>query len=962
MLPNEVEGIRPGRHMGYSADLKKSSRYPQTSRSVKEKISSAQADQIIRLQEQLKLDKPTSKLNGDLRHEVKQTLGEGTLFPQTSAGNHQKQSVGRKEKDDELVKHMSNLPRYLQRVERGENVQEKVLNFGVLDWERLEQWKHNQKPVTHRSVMYSPSSSSTSSPFSTVGSSTLSTGSDSGILAQTKQSPARSAHVASSSKDCYSVGVKPTRANVVALQDKNKITASKNALVGQQKFPGTNDSSQKNHSKTMFEKNMKGDLNLKFTKERETSMASSKSSEVSYSLKGKTKVPEGEYAQKREKIQDSTSAPQHCPGRDKTIVLLLPKDLSRKRFTGPSRNAEFTALNDNKQTETARSSFSDGFCINEEVHFSELYSDVPRSCPQFLKTEPRKQSEMNLHRSVDSLGSKAPSKVSRSLPHSGEMHTVRSEHRQPEENKSTTEAKDLVVTQHSKESGLKTEKPPPERRGNLSPIRWPSVGRGKVSRSLSFKEASTLPPLHSTYHTVKSGPVGLSASPDGLNKDKSTTKSRNRSSPLRRLLDPLLGPKTASHFTSVEPSAEEAHSVCKPSHRPLPSSIQPTTISTNFSGSIAHENNGSQLDQNHAVSMVQALLQVTVKNGLPWFTFAVDNNSDILAATMRKTNSSEKYDCSWIYTFYSFRKSKKKSGGWMVHGGKAKSSDYVPNVVGQLKVNGSRRTKSTKSEPESHLMVREFVLLDVEPRKADQETANHQSNLELAAIVIKVPKETTGCLTSDRQQKRNHEELSHLNLPERFPNMNHPFSSRENLMSEPIVGSQNLSSIVVVLPSGVHGLPASGSPSPLLDRWKSGGSCDCGGWDVGCQLRILSSQDQNAKSLDSTTLSCAQDKFDLFIQGRGSQECIPPFSFATYNKGVHSIDFNASMSSLQAFSICIAFLHCKNLAEVSHLFQEITVQEPISMESERIKLSTQFEGKTPSSCAPFPPPSPVGRA
>ncbi|PIA54523.1 hypothetical protein AQUCO_00900816v1 [Aquilegia coerulea] len=948
--------------MGYGADLKKSSRYPQTSRAVKEKTSSARADQSIRLHDQLKLDKPTSKLYSDLHHEVKQTLVDGPMFSRKSAVNHQKQSVGRKEKDDELVKHMSNLPRYLQRVERGENVKEKVLNFGVLDWERLEQWKHNQKPATHRSVMYSPSTSSTSSPFSTVGSSTLSTGSDSGILAQTKQSPARSAHLASSSKDSYSMGVKPTRTNIVTLQDKNKLTASKNALVGQQKFPGVNDSSQKNHSKTKFEKNMKDDSNLKNTKERATSTVNSKSSEVSYCPKGKTKVPEGEYAQKTEHVQDSTSAPQHCPGIDKTIVLLLPNDLSRKRFSGPSRNAEFTALNSSKQTETGRSSFSDGFYINEEVHFSELYSEIPHSCPQFSKTERRKQTEMNLHGSVDSLGSKAPSNVSRSLPHSGEMHTVRSENRQAEENKSTTEPKDLVIPQHSKEPGLKTEKPPPERRGNQSPIRWPSVGRGKVSRSLSFKEASTLPTLHSTYHTVKSGPVGLDACSNNVERDKSTSKSRNRSSPLRRLLDPLLGPKTASHLTSVEPSAEEAHLVCKPSDRPLPPSIQPTTTNTNFSVPIAQENNGAQLDQNHAVSMVQALLQVTVKNGLPWFTFAVDNSSDILAATMRKTNSSEKYDCSWIYTFYSFRKAKKKSGGWMGHGGKAKSRDYVPNVVGQLRVNGSRRTKSTKSEPESHLMVREFVLLDVEPRKADQETSNFQSNVELAAIVIKVPKETTGCLTSDRQQKSNHEELSHPRLPEHLLNMNHPFSSRETLMGEPMVGRQNLSSIVVVLPSGVHGLSASGSPSPLLERWKSGGSCDCGGWDVGCQLRILSSEDQNTKSLDSTSLSCAQDKFDLFSQGRGSQESIPPFSFATYNKGVHSIDFNASISSLQAFSICIAFLHCKNLAEVSHLFQEITLQDPIAMESERIKLSTQFEGKAPSSCTPFPPPSPVGRA
>lgn len=39
----------------------------------------------------------------------------------------------------------------------------------------------------------------------------------------------------------------------------------------------------------------------------------------------------------------------------------------------------------------------------------------------------------------------------------------------------------------------------------------------------------------------------------------------------------------------------------------------------------------------------------------------------------------------------------------------------------------------------------------------------------------------------------------------------------------------------VVLPIGNHGLPSAeseGDPSSLLDRWKHGGGCDCGGWDM----------------------------------------------------------------------------------------------------------------------------------
>jgi len=40
---------------------------------------------------------------------------------------------------------------------------------------------------------------------------------------------------------------------------------------------------------------------------------------------------------------------------------------------------------------------------------------------------------------------------------------------------------------------------------------------------------------------------------------------------------------------------------------------------------------------------------------------------------------------------------------------------------------------------------------------------------------------------------------------------------------------------------GAHGLPRDdeASPSPLLDRLKSGGVCDCGGWDMSCPIVVL---------------------------------------------------------------------------------------------------------------------------
>ncbi|KAM1581357.1 hypothetical protein ACFX10_029217 [Malus domestica] len=82
----------------------------------------------------------------DLHHEITKNVN---AIPPDSVGNNQKQRINkRKTEEDELIKYMSKLPSYL---ERGKNLQEKVLNIGVLDWGRLEKWQHSHKQMPYRS-------------------------------------------------------------------------------------------------------------------------------------------------------------------------------------------------------------------------------------------------------------------------------------------------------------------------------------------------------------------------------------------------------------------------------------------------------------------------------------------------------------------------------------------------------------------------------------------------------------------------------------------------------------------------------------------------------------------------------------------------------------------------------------------------------------------------------------------
>lgn len=122
---------------------------------------------------------------------------------------------------------------------------------------------------------------------------------------------------------------------------------------------------------------------------------------------------------------------------------------------------------------------------------------------------------------------------------------------------------------------------------------------------------------------------------------------------------------------------------------------------------------------------------------------------------------------------------------------------------------------------------------------------------------------------------------------------------------------------MVILPGGDHSMPSNGEPSSLIDRWRSGGSCDCGGWDVGCKLHILSP----LKDFYETSSVCSMsDHLELFVQGEAQQENAI-FSLKLYRTGIYLVKFNRSISSLQAFATCIAVISCQMSSEPSDRHQ-----------------------------------------
>ncbi|KAK1265252.1 hypothetical protein QJS04_geneDACA011414 [Acorus gramineus] len=391
------------------------------------------------------------------------------------------------------------------------------------------------------------------------------------------------------------------------------------------------------------------------------------------------------------------------------------------------------------------------------------------------------------------------------------------------------------------------------RRDESPSLRYSTDSR-KGSRSSSFRTAST-------------------TCSDVTSLERPTSSGRSRQSPLRRLLDPLLKPRSSNRVRLDNESCHAQKSIS--SQESKSGSLSPLP---KFGDSIQNEQTKA--------SNSQSPLKVTWKNGLPLFTLTVGN--DILAGTKR----TGKDDCEWIYTIYSVNEVKKRSGGWMNQ--KNKNCGYQSNMVGQMKV------KLTNDI--------EFVLFSSEQSHEIHETTCFFPDIESAAIVIKASTEKTENTT----EGENHN-----------------------------VDSQSLSSVVVIIPSGVHSLPATGKPSPLIERWRSGGSCDCGGWDVSCKLTILSNRTQDVET--------SVHRVELFTQV-GGQEDELMFRLATFKEDLYLVDFDARINSTQAFAICIAILHDINQPEMSKI-------QPIL--HKKASSSTQ---EASAVHVPYPPLSPVGRA
>ncbi|KAL2554733.1 uncharacterized protein Fot_08352 [Forsythia ovata] len=900
--------------MGHSCEQRSSMRL-QISDAVKAEILLPSADKSLQFQDKHKVQHPFGKPYIDQHCELRQgTSIEHEIQFKSSENKGKSRSGSKTFKDDELVKHMSNLPGFLQQVEKQKSMQEKALNFGVLDWKRLEKWKYNERMPTKGQTKKSPSCSSSM------------------FMASVPHSNPR--------KLPLSHGLNPEGEKIKGVkQYKGKGTCI-------EEFQGAQGSSTINGMQDNFYEKIEsnGGRSYMGNGDKKDSEKGTLLEKGTYPLdqgkhkfslsSGDTITYQGKKGETR--IEDEVDlAYQYHPVDAQNIVLLVPKHFPKGSFLESSQFIKSRVSFDGQLTGSrtsfegqltgSRTSFDGQFaeangsrfsdCFSPQGLYSgELSSDIAHSCPLPTGVTGHDKSDMEPHNLVtshpmnsDTCTSVCPGKIPVTpIPSEAKRSTVK-------EKTIRTSFSDSVESARRTDGDI-AEQPAVKGR-HPSPNRRFSFSLGRISRSFSFKESSEVPQLSSTYTAAESCPVRREVSSGSMAKcdrDKSNASGRGRrSSPLRRLLDPLLKYKGAHSSETVRPPDGSSHS----------------TMHATVSGPVR--------DRKAKASTLQAFLQLTLKKGLPFFKLVVDNSSDMLAAVIKSLPSSQKSDYSMIYAFYSVQEIRKKSVNWINQRSKNKSCGLGYNMIGQMKISSSR----LQDVKDSIRYVRECVLYSVDPGQVDNQTHEYLLNREIAAIVVKNPIS---------------EKLNGVNLSDNS-SMKSEFTHCVSAVTYDSKDDGNTYSTVVILPSGCHGVPIKGAPSSLINRWESGGSCDCGGWDVGCKLRILTNCKKDSKILEASSSSSAIDHVKLYLQG-GVRESKSIFSLKSMENGLYSVKFDASISLLETFSTCVAVITCEKFSDIL----DMNIKPEVEHFQEAM-VPTQVQGQGTAKYVTCPPPSPVGR-
>ncbi|BAT94693.1 hypothetical protein LR48_Vigan09g110100 [Vigna angularis] len=354
-------------------------------------------------------------------------------------------------------------------------------------------------------------------------------------------------------------------------------------------------------------------------------------------------------------------------------------------------------------------------------------------------------------------------------------------------------------------------------------------------------------------------------------------------------------------------------------------------------------------------TLSQGMIQCTWKHGIPHFVFSADDQKEVYVAKSRKVNSTDNKALDNVYEFHL------NKGGQKGH----EIPDKDLPFVGKMHVS----TSFTLCPNNCRIRETEFTLfLNVEINDREMSTSqhSHRKNKGLSKKVSQVFRTSpsskrrtlskfggsssmtescpwepnalggTNLLETDTPNSEMAAIVVKNHLPSKRPEkvrggwglkfLNKSGGDQVTVPSESCDKNNGdcSTSMSILIPAGFHGGPRTrnGGPSSLIERWRSGGHCDCGGWDEGCPLTVLERRSNKAELLSKIDIQYECKSVDLVTQG--SNDFGPTLRMVNVRDGLYYIHFHPPLSALQSFSIAVAIIHAQSPTLQPNLAQELS--------------------------------------
>ncbi|PNT67851.1 uncharacterized protein LOC100838015 [Brachypodium distachyon] len=459
-------------------------------------------------------------------------------------------------------------------------------------------------------------------------------------------------------------------------------------------------------------------------------------------------------------------------------------------------------------------------------------------------------------------------------------------------------------------------------------------------------------------------------------------KKKARSSTFRKIMDPFMKSKSLRNPSLLEkgdPKSSNAPARGKNNalHKPLLSDISRTeqTLTPKCQTSVE----ARPMTVTSSPTHLHAVLKLDPDNCAFGFEFRTKGPEESIYANTWKSGN----ELNWIYTFHSVGKRSSTVGRTSKdrHGS-------LPPIVGQMHVSSYLYSEVGEDGILNNSATSEFVLYDIAHARRSSAVERTQCTDFIQPTSRNVVRNSISRESLERNNMmerqntaRNNSDGSafclwsqedlHPHLEVAAVVIQVPFHKTR---SKELKSGSSPGTIKIATAGGAHGLPRDdeSSPSPLLNRLKSGGRCDCGGWDMSCPIVVLDNA-YDSYWVDSV-MNESKHPMELFVQG--NQEVLPALLMKADGNGQFSVDFHARLSALQAFSICISLLHCSEassaigIEKFKHklyssslkiLLKEEVKQLVESVTGKEKKKVKRTKRKTTPSIIDGPPFSPMGR-